>query len=202
MTRRIDITGKQYGRLTAVRYVGRVKGATVWEFSCSCGNTHLAQYVNVVHGNTQSCGCLNRDGLSKRKTHGMTGTKVYRAWQQMRARCAPGGADKEHYYDKGVRVCDEWDRSFEEFFGYVGSPPTPNHTLDRVQSSGNYEPGNVRWATWTEQQNNRAYNVHILTPEGDMTVAQALRHYGVPKSSYYKRRRQGLSPLQALGEIK
>lgn len=202
MTRRIDITGKQYGRLTAVRYAGRVQNATMWEFLCTCGSTHVAQYVNVVHGRTQSCGCLNRDAASKLRTHGMSNTKVYHAWQAMRGRCSPTYDDKQHYYDKGIRVCDEWNTSFEEFFNYMGEPPTLKHTVDRIDSDGNYAPGNVRWATWTEQQNNRGYNVRILTPHGDMTVAQALRHYAIPKSSYYKRRRQGLSPLQALGEIK
>jgi hypothetical protein len=202
MARRIDITGKQYGRLTATRYIGHIKGGTVWEFLCSCGNTHVAQYVNVVHGKTRSCGCFNRDALSKRRTHGMCNTKVYHAWQAMRGRCSPTSTDKHHYYDKGIRVCDEWASSFEEFFKHIGEPPTPQHTLDRIDSTRNYEPGNVRWATWSEQQNNRSICVHIETPDGDMTIAQALRRYRVPKSSYYKRRRQGMPPLQALGEIK
>lgn len=82
--------------------------------------------------------------------------RLYRTWQGMKCRClTPSSGAYVRYGARGVTVCEEWQRSFEAFAAHVGQPPSPKHTLDRKDPFGNYEPGNVRWATAEEQANNR-----------------------------------------------
>jgi hypothetical protein len=91
-----------------------------------------------------------------RPHHGKHGSKVYRTWQNMKNRIRYArDAEKRNYQDRGISICPEWFNSFEAFYAYIGDPPTAKHTLDRIDNDGNYESGNVRWATRSEQQKNR-----------------------------------------------
>src|SRR4051794_17988551 len=95
-------------------------------------------------------------------THGesMKRTKEWRAWCSMRKRCR----EKPHYVERGIKVCARWD-SFAVFLEDIGRAPSEAHTLDRFPNpSGNYEPGNVRWATMLEQRHNRAPGAKVGRP--------------------------------------
>lgn len=89
-------------------------------------------------------------------THGMANTPEYHAWESMRTRCHAGrnSVHYERYKARGIRVCEEWERSFIAFYEHVGPRPSPKHTLDRIDNNGNYELGNVRWTTRRVQQRN------------------------------------------------
>ena len=91
----------------------------------------------------------------------------YWVWRRMRRRCyEPGHKSYPDYGGRGIKVCPEWRHDFEEFYLYVGKMPTPEHSLDRIDNNGNYEPGNVRWATATEQRRNRR-NANMVTFNGE-----------------------------------
>jgi hypothetical protein len=93
--------------------------------------------------------------MTRKREHGMWNTKEYRAWNHMIARChRPNCQSYKHYGARGIKVCSKW-RDFKEFYKEVGSAPTPEHSIDRINVNGDYEPGNVRWATLKEQRNNR-----------------------------------------------
>ena len=78
------------------------------------------------------------------------------AWVQMRQRCTPAWPRRDCYYDRGITVCEAWQASFLPFFEHIGPKPTwCPHSLDRINNDGNYEPGNVRWATTSQQMANR-----------------------------------------------
>jgi hypothetical protein len=95
-------------------------------------------------------------GKREPEQHGQTGTPEYIAWANMLQRCHnPRNPTYARYGACGVVVCDNWRRSFTAFLEDVGPRPTRRHTLDRIDNEGNYEPGNVRWATWKVQSNNR-----------------------------------------------
>lgn len=197
MTKLKDITGQKFKNLTAVRRVANLRpGATRWLFQCDCGRLKEADAVNVVHGSTKSCGCLNLQRLKNRGTHQKSSSKVYFAWQGMKERCKPDGQNKKHYFERGIVVCKAWSESFEAFYAYIGDPPTSKHTLDRVDNNKGYEPGNVRWATWEQQQNNRSFNVMVETSSGKLTVAQACRELQICRTTYYRALKSGESTEQ------
>lgn len=154
----IDRTGQRYGRLTATPRYERRKacGATriFWTCQCDCGAVVEVMGLALGNGNTRSCGCLKRDVITK---HQMTDTKEYRAWAGMIQRCTnPNSKRWSDWGGRGIRVCERWINSFENFYADMGVRPSPSHSLDRYpDNDGNYEPGNVRWATRSEQQLNK-----------------------------------------------
>lgn len=99
--------------------------------------------------------------MARPKVHGqhtrLNGkTKEYIAWDRMKSRCSnPKNRSYRWYGAKGVTVCEQWLKSFSEFFKHVGKSPTEKHSLDRINTFGNYEPGNVKWSTYLEQNNNK-----------------------------------------------
>lgn len=94
--------------------------------------------------------------------HGKYGTRVYGAWAGMAQRCTnPNNKYFRLYGGRGIKVCERWALSLEAFLADMGEPPSPQHTLDRIDSNGDYEPGNCRWATAREQARNRTTNRYI-----------------------------------------
>lgn len=90
------------------------------------------------------------------ESHGMSKSPEYWAWRSMLLRCNnPKNHNYKNYGGRGIVVCGAWQKSFTEFYKHVGKKPTSNLTLDRIDNDGNYEPGNVRWATRQQQNNNR-----------------------------------------------
>lgn len=159
-TPRNDITGERFGRLLVESYAG----TGYWWCRCDCeGYAQLYLGTNLRRGNTSSCGCLRREASRDRGLrHGLSGSHIYRAWLSMRARCSKqGGRAWDDYGARGIRVCPEWDGDLALFHAHIGDPPSPAHTVDRIDNAKGYEPGNVRWATKKEQARNRSVCVAI-----------------------------------------
>lgn len=126
---------------------------------CVCGKEFAADAWKVNKGWTKSCGCLKPGMLrAARTTHGQSRphTPEYRAWSLMKNRCLnPNDKRYDRYGGRGIKVHPEWIESFEAFYAFMGKRPS-NHSLDRYpDNDGNYEPGNVRWATAIEQRRNQ-----------------------------------------------
>lgn len=157
--RRINLTGKQFGRLTVVQASGITKNKSVrWLCQCDCGHKKVIDGASLRYGATRSCGCLLVETAKKQKprlTHGKTKTKVYRAWAKMKARCKDTNDKRwEHYGGRGISVCSRWS-DFESFYADMGEPPTEEHSLDRIDVNGDYCRENCRWATPKEQARNQ-----------------------------------------------
>lgn len=159
--RLIDLVGQRFGRLTVVgRADNDLHGHVRWDCLCDCGNTSTVLASNLKR-TTQSCGCLARElrpvNAARQFTkHGMYQSPEYRAWQNMRERCNnPNHPQFKDWGGRGISVCDRWMDSFEAFYADVGPRPGHRLSLDRIDNDGNYEPGNVRWATHSQQMKNR-----------------------------------------------
>jgi len=128
---------------------------------CDCGTERLFGRGVLVKGEQKSCGCRvqNRGKAPVNKRHGLRHSREYTSWNQMVQRCRNESlASYKRYGALGVKVADEWvgPDGFDRFIAYVGMRPTPQHSIDRYPCrTGNYEPGNVRWATPREQAVNR-----------------------------------------------
>jgi hypothetical protein len=149
--KRIDLTGRRFGRWRIDGYAGDTK----WHCTCDCG-THVVVSGQVLRrGHSKSCGCLRRELAKARSTkHGMTGTPEYRSWRNMKQRCFNPRRDRYEYYGgRGITPCEDW-LSFVPFFADMESRPE-GCSLDRIDPNGNYEPSNCRWATSQQQRQNR-----------------------------------------------
>lgn len=129
-----------------------------WLVRCFCGNIKRMWGDNVKRGRSKSCGCMRQTfakGLNYR--HGKYGTREYRSWRAMVQRCYdPKAVNYKYYGGKGIKVCDRW-REFSKFFEDMGSRPS-NTTLDRIDSTKNYEPLNCRWASpFVQMRHRRKY---------------------------------------------
>lgn len=137
---------------------------------CDCGNEKevlRSALVNNGTAVTQSCGCLHKRRIIETKTtHGCGSrekrTSEYISWSGMFTRCYnPKNKRFSNYGGRGITVCDRWTKSFENFILDMGKKPTPQHSIDRIDVNGNYEPSNCKWATQKEQLRNTTKNVRF-----------------------------------------
>ncbi len=161
-----DLTNNIFGELTVIKFSHKVFRNkrhgyyNYWLCKCSCGNESIVLHENLKTGNTKSCGCKSsRNTLSERvTTHGKSNTKTYNSWRAMKDRCyCKSHSEYERYGALGIVVCDKWKDSYENFLEDMGERPE-NHSLDRINPFGNYDPENCRWATYKEQANNKKHN--------------------------------------------
>lgn len=170
----VDLTGKSFDRLMVIaRAANKPDGSARWHCQCICGNTTIVVTTELTKHTTKSCGCLRNEQLATNNLrHGQnrkTGiTPEYRAWRKMIDRCyRTRDKDFPRWGGRGITVCEQWRTSFVAFFADVGPRPSAQHTLDRYpDNNGPYEPGNVRWATRTEQARNTRKTV-FLTLHGE-----------------------------------
>ncbi len=150
--RRGDLSGQRFGLLTVISEAGRNDiGKRLWLCQCDCGGSTHRLTQHLRSGRLSSCGCLHRPC----EKHGMEGTPTYCSWSAMRQRCTnPNEGSWENYGGRGITVCDRWLDSFAAFLADMGERPD-GLTIDRIDNDGNYEPGNCRWATYSEQNANQ-----------------------------------------------
>jgi hypothetical protein len=155
-----DASGKRYGRLTVIevtkpKFLPCGQRETQYLCKCDCGTEKIISYHDMSRGRTSSCGCLRKEG--PHTTHGKTHDRIYRIYNAMKTRCYnhnfPRYAD---YGGRGIRVCDEWLNDFQRFYNWaIENGYAPNLSIDRINNEKGYSPGNCRWATAKEQNNNQ-----------------------------------------------
>lgn len=150
----LDLTGHQFGNLTVKLKTNSRCGKTYWICRCTCKAVKEVQGAHLTGGKIRSCGnCTPNRG---RTTHGESKTKLYRAWLSMKSRCSPKNAwTRANYYDRGIRVCKRWAKSYLNFRNDMGPTFREGLSLDRIDNDGIYRKRNCRWATRSEQNCNR-----------------------------------------------
>ena len=172
----IDITGQTFGKLTVLGYAGRgLRRSSLWNVRCDCGTEKATTSLNLRHGKSRSCGgCNFKHGATR---HGLV-TREYRIWHSMKFRCFSPNATHYHSYGgRGITVCQRWVDNFQNFLDDMGMPPTPKHSIDRIDNDGHYEPQNCRWATALEQGQNTRTNRHVTINGETMILADAIRRF-------------------------
>ncbi|MBR4031128.1 MAG: hypothetical protein IKJ07_00150 [Clostridia bacterium] len=201
-----DLTGQRFGRLTVIEFAGSKNRRAYWKCKCDCGNICVINGHNLGTGNTKSCGCLHDERIIKDSiTHGQSGTKIYRTWKDMKARCFnPNRRGFCNYGGRGITVCDEWRDNFQAFFDCVSKLEhfgEEGYSLDRVDVNGNYEPQNVRWATRKEQGRNKRNNVIVEYKGEKMTLAEAAEKSGIKKKILETRHERGWSDRNLFADV-
>jgi hypothetical protein len=203
MKKLVIYQGNTFGKLTALYEVQDGKPGQRWFCQCECGEAAIVSASNLHNGNTKPCGCERiRKIVSFNTKHGQARqgatTSEYRIWMRMIQRCFDASdAGYPSYGGRGITVCDRW-RSFKNFFADMGPRPSSEYSIDRIDNNGNYELGNCRWATRTEQARNTRTN-RFLTYQGEtLTIAEWAERLGVDYHALFARLKKGWSTEEAL----
>lgn len=167
-----DLTGMTFGRWTVLEFYTRSKGQLLWLCKCICGKQKIVFGGHLKGGKSVSCGCLRKElSIARFTTHGLTNTKEYKSWSQMKRRCNDeSGKDYPDYGGRGIKVCERWN-DFKNFIEDMGSCPK-GMSIDRIKNNLGYSPDNCKWSTPSEQARNRRSN-RLLTLGGETkTLAQ------------------------------
>lgn len=205
-----NIAGQCFGRLTALGPVStrqRPGGGivTIWLCRCDCGASHTVDGQELRAGKSRSCGCLQRETIGEigRRTatkHGLCESPEYEVWAAMIQRCTnPSAQEYPRYGARGISVCERW-RDFAHFIEDMGPRSSPDHSIDRKDNNGNYEPSNCRWATRKQQDRNKRSN-RIVTAFGRTGPLETFIKGGSQTLEYrraYNRLARGWSAEDAL----
>ncbi len=158
MTKRLDLTGKQFGRLTATTF--SKSGGSAWDCKCSCGNIKTVRTNHLRSGATKSCGCLSTElSINRSRTHGCSSEGAYKTWVSMNNRCTNKKNEAYKYYgEKGIKICSEWG-NYLVFKKDMGARPK-DHTIERVDNNKGYNKYNCKWIHKRIQTRNKS-NVYL-----------------------------------------
>ncbi len=184
----IDLVGKQFGSLLVERRSNKNSRfrQPLWHCICNCGNKVVVLGQSLRTGHSTSCGCRTKEIIrQKAKIHGKSNTPEHKIWLGMLSRCNDQGSNVYRYYGGlGISICDRWQfgengkHGFECFLEDVGPKPSSNHSIDRIDPFGNYEPANCRWVTQLQQMNNRRNTRWVIYRGKEMALCDAVRAAG------------------------
>lgn len=189
--RSLDLQGQTFGCLQIEEYLGRTpRNQAVWRALCRCGESVVVKTADVTSGDTTSCGCVHRRTLAARNKQSTdpwrrAHQREYNSYISARRRCLdPTDKDYYRYGAVGITFYAPWAASFRLFCADVGDRPDGT-TLDRIDTTKGYEPGNVRWATPLKQAENRRSTVWVELAGVRMTATAAAKQLGVTNGAIY-----------------
>jgi len=196
---KVDFSGQKFERLLVIAPIGeKLAGTTKYECRCDCGEGTIVEISNLVSGNTKSCGCLYRETRKGAQKHGMRNSPEYKVWKGMRVRCNnPNSNCYQMYGGRGIKVSPIWD-DFLKFYEDVGPRPSPQYSIDRKDTNGNYEPGNCRWALPKEQARNSRWNRKITFNGETLCLIEWEEKLGLPKGILANRLFNGFTEEESL----
>lgn len=187
----VEMAGERFGRLVVLARNGSIGKHVAWSCRCDCGNMVVVSGRDMRVGATKSCGCFQKEATSIRATtHGHTKGKLpspeYYSWGAMHSRYK----DHINYSERGITVCDRW-KVFENFLADMGPRPVGNYSIERIDNDGNYEPGNCKWATDTEQLRNTRQNLLVEFNGRIMPLSEAAENSSLRYPTIWQRVRSG-----------
>jgi len=172
----------------------------LWRCVCDCKTERFVRQGNLRSGHTTSCGCqIAIKTRAANKTHGMTRTTTYTIWRQVKSRCLnSNNPSYSDYGGRGISICKRWEDSFEAFLLDMGERPSDRHSIDRIDNSGDYEPGNCKWSTFAEQNRNYRRNIIIEHNGQAKCLADWADEMGITRHTLRRRIRAGWDMADAL----
>lgn len=192
MSKHHDLKGKKFGRWTALVYVGNSQ----WLCQCDCGTVKNVDTYSLRSAGTKSCGCIKKKYDKQLKCWDI---REYRIWSGMRGRCYGHHHSNINYKQRGIKICDRWDK-FENFIEDMGAAPTNKHTLERMNNNGNYTPENCKWATRKQQNRNHRRNRRITFKGETKILVEWSETLGINYNTLTKRLNSGWPIEKALTE--
>lgn len=184
-----DLTGQKFNMLTAISWSVHRSGKVEWKCRCDCGKETTVLALNLTRGHTTSCGC-HRDAIrgQANKADYETGTSLHRIWLKMKRRCREIDDHAKYYFQRGIKVCDEWEKDYKAFRDWSLSHGYDDSlTIDRIDNNKGYSPENCRWVTMQTQANNNRKN-RIIEYNGERkTIAEWSRILNVGYKSLYEK---------------
>lgn len=199
-----DLTGQQFGELTVVSCTNtkNPQGNYLWKCKCSCGNFYIVAGGKLQSGHVKSCGHL------REITYDCRHNRLYRIYYGMKSRCYNTKCkDYSNWGGRGIQMCEEWRNSFEVFQEWATKHGySPDLTIDRINNDGDYEPSNCRWATLTQQANNRrlpnSKRVIFITYNNEThRIKEWAQIFGVNPIMIYKRYRTVLKNNESIDRV-
>src|SRR5882724_894990 len=197
------LPGTRFTRFIVIQFHNRIRGTAQYLCKCDCGNERLIWQHNLTSGASRSCGCL-RDSISAVQSithgHSINGqiSKEYMSWSRAKARCLNENSERfKDYGGRGIRMCERWLISFENFLLDMGPCPE-GFSIERLNNDGNYEPGNCCWADRITQGNNKRNNVKLNYNGQLFTVPQLARLASLKPETLRKRMERGWSLEMAM----
>lgn len=183
-----DLTGRRFGKLTVIERAETTYGKTRWYCKCDCGKHTVTIAHKLLAGIVKSCGCTRR----LTTTHGMTGTRLYVEWQNIKKRCLYSKSESYHKYGgRGISICEEWKNSFESFMDWaLSNGYTDELTIERIDVNGNYCPENCKWIPMVEQSKNLRKSLFLEHNGEKKILSDWCRDLNFPYSRAVQRHRK------------
>lgn len=200
MGKKIDITGKKYGRLEVV---SKAEGKTMWLCKCDCGNLKIVKREYLTKGETISCGCYATEvRKTLHRTHGKSKKGIYNIWAGIKARCY--NENNEAYPDyggRGIVMQEEWRFDFQKFYDDMIEGYEPGLTIERIDVNKGYFKDNLTWIPRSMQASNTRRNVRLTHKGETMIVRDWAIKLGVRSGMIYLRLRRGLPIEEVLSPV-
>lgn len=200
MSRFVDLTGQKFGRLTVVRRLSNNKyNFAMWQCKCNCGNIKNVSTNSLKSGNTQSCGCLQKEKVKEigyNNNKNKIPIKIRNTLYRMRTRCYnPKSSQYKYYGARGISICEQWmDKENGMLFFYkwaIQNGYKEGLTIDRIDVNGNYEPNNCRWATIQQQANNKRNTRYLIYNNEKHTIFEWAKITNIPLKTIRNRVNKG-----------
>jgi hypothetical protein len=188
MSNQLKIEGLRFNRLTVLSYE-YTKSISFFKCLCDCGNVKILSGSLVKNGYIKSCGCYRDEKvrIANKKNNPVRNDREYHVWASIKSRCYNKNTKQyKNYGGRGITMCKTWINSYSKFIEDMGKKPTPKHTIERIDNNLGYCKSNCKWATYTEQANNRRGNIkvkHIPTGMIFNSISSAADNFGLIKGS-------------------
>jgi hypothetical protein len=175
--------GDTFNQFTVILEVESLLGRRQCLCKCSCGSDPKVVRLDCLRdGRTKTCGCSHI-------THGVSDRSIpeYRVWAAIKERCGnPNNRSYQDYGARGIKMCERWN-DFAAFLEDMERKPTEQHTIDRIDNDGNYEPGNCRWATRTQQARNKSTTKMLVFNGEERPMVEWAEMYGIEYKTLFNR---------------